>query len=470
MDIRDAVVKLFSARVLLSVIEFVAIAYFTQNLGAAALGSFFLYQSFIGIAAILSNLGLRRAAEKELSAGENTGEVITTTVLLKTALVLPFLLLIGLGHNYIDSYIGIIGVSPYLALGLITTQARRLVFRLLAGQMRVGQTASLRVIGKILWVLVGAGLIYMGMDALAILIGFIVGDLAMLTGGLVRLDLAYAKPTVERAHSLLSYGKYIFLRSSGSYIYSWMDVAVLGFFVPNAAVGAYEIAWRVASVSLQLTNSIRESIFPRISELHAEGKSHEIRQILTQWIQPPLYMTIPGLFGAVVLGYETLGIPFGQEVVIAVPVLVIFMAEKVIRTGHLLYSATIYAMDRPELGYRGEVIALATNLVLNLSLIPVYGIIGAAVATTISSAVAALINGYYLSSLIQLNLPWPQIAWSGVCGILMAGAVYMLKPTLPTGWPGLLIGVSTGVLLYGSLLLASGSIREEMFAIKENLS
>ncbi|MFD1571291.1 polysaccharide biosynthesis C-terminal domain-containing protein [Halorubrum laminariae] len=470
MDLRGAIFKLFSARVLLSIIGFGGIAYFTQVLGADAIGSFFLFQTVIGLTAIGSNLGLRRAAEKELSAGEDPGEVMATTVVLTSFLLIPFVAGILIAQPVLDTYIGIKGVSLYVALGLVATQARRLVIRLLAGQMRVGQTASLRIIGKLVWIIVGVALILTGLDALAILIGFIAGDLAIVLGALVRLDLAYAKPSVKRARSLLSFGYYIMLRSSGSYIYSWMDVAILGFFVPTAHVGAYEIAWRVAAASLQLTNAIRETIFPKISEMDANGAVGEIRTLVYRWIQPPVYLIIPGIFGTLVLGESVLRLPFGEEVAIATPVLVIFMGEKVIRTGHLLFTATIYAMDQPELGYRAEVTALSLNLILNLALIPPFGILGAALATTSSSGVAALISGFYLDQMIDLDIPLRLFGWSTMSAILMGVGVYVIEPYLLPDWVGLSIGVMTGVLLYGLLMAANAPVREEILSFRRRIT
>lgn len=462
MDVRDAVVKLFSAGLFLAILEFGAIIYFTRELGADAIGSFFLFQALVGIMAIPSNLGLRRAAEKELSAGEDTGEVIGTTILLKSVLLLPFLVSILLARSYVDAYINIQGVALFVAIGLATTQARRLVIRLLAGQMRVERTASLRVVGKIAWLIGGAFLISYGFGPLAILIAFIIGDLIIVVGGLVQLDLAFSRPTSSRARSLLSYGRFIFLRSSGSYIYSWMDVAILGFFVSTSLVGAYEIAWRVSSLALQLTEAVRESIFPQIARLHSEGKIDDIRELLYRWIQPPLYLTIPALTGAIVLGEEVLGVPFGQEVVVALPVLIVFMAEKIMRTVHLLYSAAVFAMDRPELGYRGEVVGLSMNLVLNLTLIPIFGILGAAVATTASSIVTALVNGYYLSSIVDIRIPAQQLVWSALSATLMAVGVYFAKSSLPPNWVGLFIGVSIGIVMYGIFMLSNGDIRYEI--------
>jgi len=462
MNVRDAVLKLFSAKLFLMVLQFGAIAYFTRELGTDVIGSFFLFQAVIGIIAIPSNLGLRRSAEKQLSAGEDAGEVIGTTVLLKSILLLPFLVLILLLRSYIGTYIGIQGVALFVAIGLTATQARRLVIRLLAGQMRISQTANLRVVGKLTWLIGGILFISQGFGPSSILIAFILEHFVVVVGGLLQLDISFSRPTKNRARSLLSFGWFISLRSSGNIMYSWMDVIILGFFVSTSLIGAYEIAWRVASVGLHLTNSIRESIFPQISKLYTQGQLDEISELLYRWIQLPFYLTIPALAGAVVLGREVLGVPFGQEVVLALPVLVLFMAEKIMRTVHLLYSAAIFAMNRPNLGYRGEIVGLFTNLVLNLALIPKFGILGGAAATTASSIITALVNVYYLSSIVDLCIPVRRIGWSVLSATLMAVGVYIVKSFLSSGWTGLIIGVSIGVGMYGTFLMLDPEIRHEI--------
>ena len=99
---------------------------------------------------------------------------------------------------------------------------------------------------------------------------------------------------------------------------------------------------------------------------------------------------------------------------------------------------------------------------LNLALIPEFGIIGAAVATTTSSVVTALINGYYLSTMIDLWIPWRKIAWSSVCASVMAALIYLSKPYLPRDLIGLVVGIVSGMLLYALFMMANGSIRHEI--------
>ncbi|WP_123539028.1 oligosaccharide flippase family protein [Halosimplex salinum] len=470
MNLRDSVLKLFSGSIVLALIEFGAIAGFTQALGAGAMGSFFVFQAVVGMLGIPIDVGISKATEKQLSADEPHGEVMTTAALVKVVLLLPWVVALFLAAPYVEQYVGVDGVVPLVVLGLLVAQGRGLSLRLLAGQLRVDQNALLKVIGKVTWVVSGAVLISLGWGAMAIIAAFILGRFATILGALVRLDLAVSRPTVSRARSLVDFGRYVFIGNVGGFVYQWMDVAILRLFVPVSMVGAYEIAWRVASVAMMLTEAIRTSLFPKISQWHADNELGEIESAFEQWLQIPLYMTIPAFAGAVVLGREVLGTLFGADVVVAYPVLIVFMTEKILRSVQLVLGPSLFAMDKPTLGYRGSVAAIVSNLVLNVALIPQFGIIGAAVATTLSAATAAIVAINYVNRFVDIIVPWRRIAWSVASATLMAVAVAALRPYLPTGWQRVAIGVTAGVAIYLALLLANDGIRLEMWGAIEDVT
>jgi O-antigen/teichoic acid export membrane protein len=459
MDVREAVMKLFSGGLFLAVLEFAAIAAFTNMLGSGAIGSFFLFRTIVGIVGIPTDFGVSRAAEKALSAGDRTGEVLSTAVLVKFLFILPWLMGLILVGSRVENYIGAEGTTILVALGIVGQQGQQLAIRLLSGQLMVHRTALLRVLGKVVWLSAGFGLIWAGLESPAIMMSFIAGNLTVIVLALYRMKISLAWPTLSRARSLVDFGKYIFIGSAGGFLYSWMDVAILRLFAPPSVIGAYEIAWRVASLSMLLTRAIREALFAQISQWHSNGDLKSISNAFFTWLPVPLYMTIPAFLGIVVLGKNMLHTLFGANVVVAYPVLIIFGFEKIVRSLHLILSPSLFAMDKPELAYRGSIASIVANLVLNLLLIPKIGMIGAAIATTISAGVAAFISTRYLMRFVKLSLPWSQVSWSVTCSLVMAGVVYVIVQLLTLGWLQLVVGVGTGILLYSGMMLMNMPIR-----------
>ncbi|EMA12540.1 putative polysaccharide biosynthesis protein [Haloarcula marismortui ATCC 33799] len=234
------------------------------------------------------------------------GEVISSSIFLKAVLLVPWIFLLYIFGPYINMYIGIRSILPYVLIGLVTAQMRNLSMRILAGQMKIGQTAILRVFEKLAWISSGLALANLDYGGTAIIIGFIIGDITIVSGALIRMDIEFGKLSLQRMKSLATFGKYLFIGSVSGYMYSWIDVAILRFFVPPSLIGAYEVAWRIASLSLLLTQAIRESLFPQISDWYETDKTDLIQDAIYKWTQPPLYITLPALAGAAVLGKDIL--------------------------------------------------------------------------------------------------------------------------------------------------------------------
>jgi O-antigen/teichoic acid export membrane protein len=466
MNLRTSVAKLFTGNVLTAVVQFGAIVGFTQALGTAAVGSFFVFQAVIGMLGIPVDLGISRTAEKRLSGNGPPGEIICTALLLKTVLVVPWLVGLLLAGPYLEQYVGIPGSLPLVIAGLLTSQARRLGLRLLAGQLRVDRNALLKLVGEVVWAGAGFAFVVSGWTgAAAIVTSLVLGHLATVAGALVRLDIRLDWPQVDRARDLLGFGRYVFVGDVGGYIYQWMDVAILRLFVPVSLIGAYEIAWRVASVSILVTKAIRTSLFPKISNWYADDQIEKIESAFYDWIQVPLYLTIPAFAGAVVLGRDVLGTVFGSEATVAYPVLVLFMLEKIVRSVQLVVGPSLFAMDKPHLGYRGSAAAIVVNLTLNLALIPAFGVIGAAVATTVGAVTAATVAIGYVRSFISIRVPWTRIGWSILSAAVMAVVVYAVRLSLSPGLVRLVVGVGTGVCVYFALLFANRGIKTGVYGV-----
>lgn len=466
MSLQEAVSKLFVGGVSVAILEFVAIAGFTQLLGTEALGSFFLFQALIGMIGVPADLGVTRSTEQQLAAGEPIGEVISTAVVVKALLLVPWVVgLLGV-NALVNQYIGFDGAGLFVLCGLVINQGRRLSIRILAGQHLVAKTALLRLIGKVAWVGVGAVLIYAGWEVKAIVAAFIVGDMVVVAGALVRMETAIGRPGVQRSRRMVSFGKYVFIGSVGGIIYSWMDVLFLRFFgISTSLIGAYEIAWRIAGLSMILTQAIRSSLFPQISEWYSNSQFRQIGTAISQWMQPALFLAIPALAGAVVLGKSVLSVMFGINAAVAYPLLLIFMGGKVIRSVQMIFGPSLFAMDQPELGYRGSLVAIGVNLILNISFIPVFGVIGAAIATVLSAVAAAAVNLWYVQRLVTINMAWGRIVWCLAASIGMMTCVWMIQPYIPTGWLQVGVGVVVGAIVYFLLLLSNSRIRSDLSSL-----
>lgn len=463
MNLARSSLKLFSANIANAGIQFLGVVYFARELGATQMGVFFLFQVVLGLLAIPADFGLRGAVEKRISEGQSRREFLTSAITLKTAPIVVIILTVLLAQSSLDSYIGT-SVAVPLAVALILQEASGLSIAVLSGELRVGETAVLKVAKNITWVVVGSALIVTGFDAEALIYGLIAGMGVATLWGWHKVSISPGAPSLQHAGSLFDYSKYSVISSVGGYLYNWTDVAIIGLFLTQAEVGAYEIAWRVSAISILFSQALASTIFPQVSEWEAADAHERIESIIARTITPSLFLVIPAFFGTVLLSEELLSLVFGEEYAIAAAVLVLLMGDKVFQAIQLIIGKSLQAINKPNLAARAAIASLGVNVLLNIIFVLQFGILGAAFATVISSLLNDFLHFVYLRRFISVRFPKREIVEcvfaSGIMTAVLYGfsMIYKIR-TLPV----LVFSILFGVVVYGTLALLMPNLRFRVF-------
>jgi O-antigen/teichoic acid export membrane protein len=341
-------------------------------------------------------------------------------------------------------------------------EAAQLTIFVLRGELRVGETAVIKVVRQATWVIIGVLFTGHGFGAIGLIYAFLLSQLCSLILGLQKISIKFGYPSIEHAQSLLEFGKYNAVSSIGGYFYSWMDILIIGIFLTQAHVGAYEVAWKITMVVMLLSNAISTTLFPHISQWDHQDAHSGIETLIPKSIFPPLLIVIPIFFGTLVLSQEILRILFGAEFVFAWLVLIILTGEKIIQSIHVVLGKTLQGIDKPDLAAIATVISIVLNLVLNVILVWKFGIIGAAIATSASFVVNALLHAKYLSNYISIKLPTHKIIWSTLSAIAMTVVILPLKSIIGMNTIFSLLGIIIiGGVCYAMLVLLYPPIRSD---------
>jgi O-antigen/teichoic acid export membrane protein len=378
-------------------------------------------------------------------------------------------ILIILFQNNINEYLEV-ELAGWLVIGLFLLSLKELMIKVLRGEMRVGETASLQFIDKFLWAAIGIILVLNGYGTEGLVYGLLTGHAFVFLIGMYKRSTNFGLPSWEKAQSLYNYAKYNVISSTGSYVYNWMDVAMLGFFVSPSLISAYEVAWRVSSLLLMFSRSIATSLFPQISSWEIDGKYDEIESILPKTLFFTLLFVIPGFFGISILSKQILTIIFTPEYAVAWVALIILSAERLFHSIHMILGRTLNGINRPNLAARATVASLLINLVLNAVLISQFGIIGAALATSISFIVNAYLHAKYLSNYIDISVDRDNMSWLLFSSVLMSFvvlviAVFISVDTLTI----LLLYVLIGAITFSLVMLVKKSVRKEVINITNSI-
>ena len=185
------------------------------------------------------------------------------------------------------------------------------------------------------------------------------------------------------------------LSSSIMMLMSWVDTLMIGGFIGEYEVGLYNVAVRVAlitSITLTAVNSITA---PKISETFNSGRIEAFKSVVKESTKTIFLSTLP-IIVIIFLFPDLILSLFGKEFLLAKTSLFILAFSQIINSmsGSV---AIILNMTGKEKIFRNIIfVALVINILLNLFLIPKYGIEGAAVASASSLIFWNLYSVYYV--------------------------------------------------------------------------
>jgi len=459
MNIERAVAKLFSAKLGAQIAGFLALMFFTRELTAHQLGVFFLFQAVLSILIIPSDFGVREGVEKRISEGTDPSAILTTGFVLKLAFTALIIIGLILTRHWVNSYIG--GeVTFLLALGLVLTALAELMNRTLKGELRVGETASIELARQLTWVGVGVAFVWLQLGYRGLIYSLLLGLGVAFIWGNYKRNTDYGSFSQNHARSLLGYSKYSFISSVGGQLYIWTDVLLIGFFLSQGQVSAYEMSWRIAAIVTLLSSNIAVAVFPQVSEWDAQDNQKQIESLLPNVYTASLFLVVPALFGSALLSRELLGLLFGEAYTMASNVLVVLMIMNIVQVFNEITARTLRAINQPRLVAIARILNICVNLTLNIIFIWQFGLIGAAIATGVALTVDSVLVFTYLNRFISVKFPYKDLGWFVVASTGMAVVVGIVKQLYQiNSLPELFGIVGLGAVVYAIMVLGSPSIR-----------
>jgi O-antigen/teichoic acid export membrane protein len=415
----------FVSKFLSSGLGFAATLVFARVVGAEVLG-------YYSLALIISKwlrtggeVGIASAVTKRMSESDEKEAYFTAGLIMVTVFGAVATLGVFLFRDSVNSYVG--AEAAYLIILLIIVglpasmissglKGDRLVhISGLLGPARVGSQSLIQI-----------ALVVAGFGLTGMLVGFAAG--AGLVGGfgLLWLSVGFQRPTKEHFVSLIDFAKYSWLGNLSGRSFTDMDFIVLGAFVSPALVGIYQIAWNLTNFVGIFSTSIQQSTFPELSHADATKRKSLFKTIVTDSIANAGLISIPGLVGAVVIGDRLLRI-YGDEFTQGVAVLSLLIVAMLIYDYQTQLLNGLNALDRPELSFRVNATFTGLNIALNVVLVYLFGWVGAAVATIISSIVGLVLAFRYLYGLLRFEVPAAEIGKQCAAAAVMGAVVFVSR-------------------------------------------
>jgi len=234
-----------------------------------------------------------------------------------------------------------------------------------------------------------------GSYLLACALGFV------LISGLVRSIIGKVRPLFE-LRALYSYALPVVLNASVALVLLWTDLFQLGIFTNTWTVGIYRACMQIVVVFDIITSTFAAAVGPIYPVLIHERRQTELRDTYLAAIHLPTLLATPIFLLILVNASDLLSI-IGPHFTPGAPALCILAAGHLLRVSFGTAAMLLVVGGKPHVEAGNAVIAALLNTVLNLVLIPRFGLAGAATSTATSIAVLSGLRIFQVSRVFEVK-------------------------------------------------------------------
>lgn len=257
----------------------------------------------------------------------------------------------------------------------------------------------------------------------------------------------------ELVKKLFKFGIPIMITMLGGLIISYTDTLIITYFRTLEEVALYNVAVPTTKLLWYFSQAIATVIFPMTSELWARGLRGGLAKGLELLLKYSFVLVVP--FALILFSFPKiiLRILFGESYIGASSALQILAIGAIFYTLYYINNAVISGIGKPQINTKIILVVALFNLVFNIIMVPTYGIVGAAITTSLSFLIALLWNSIVLKRLIKIKVPIVYWLKTLLCGGALLVVIFWLKDLLNLGiWPELIICALLGIGAYIALI------------------
>lgn len=409
-------------------------------------GILFLTISVLAIAIMGANLGLAKSGARYLAEYRETGpgqvpHIIRKTLQYNLVSIGLTVAVLALAHRQIAALVGEpIGELLLLGTGYIAAKSlwtfHRLTFQ---GFSRVSLTALVSVIGNVSQILVVVGLLVLGFGVAGVIMGYIVSSLVAVVVGFYILYTRFYVPFDEGepmesglGRKVLRYSIPLTATRGANVLDKRVDTVLVGYFINPTAVAFYQLSKQITDFVGTPARTLGFTISPTFGELKAADEIDRAARVYERTFENIVLLYIPAMVGLIIVAEPAIRIIFGAEYLGAVRLVQIFSGLMLLEgLGNITNDGLDYvgrARDRAVAKGATSV----GNFLLNLAMIPLFGVVGAGVATLVTQSVLVGLNLVFIYQEFPIRFSRLLGAVARTCSItvIVALPVLALKPAI----------------------------------------
>lgn len=322
-----------------------------------------------------------------------------------------------------------------------------------------------QLIGELLLIL---GFIYYGYGLLGVIISLLIirlSTFSILSVFIVR-RVGIKVPNFSPIKKYFHFSLPNLISSMSYWVVAASDRYLIGFFLGVLFVGFYAPAYAIGSLLTFFITPPSFILSIMLPKSFDENKMDEVKNLLKYSLKYFLAITIPSVFGLSILSKQLLTILSTSEIAIQAYFITPFIALSILFYGTACFMSHILTLAKKTKIIGSIWVAAAlVNLVLNILLIPIFGIIAGAVTTLTAYFLVFLLVRYFAFKEFSFEIDWYFIAKSIAASVAMALFIFWFNPE---GITKVLISIVLGAVIYGIIVfLTKGITKKEIYFFKD---
>ncbi|HDD24238.1 MAG TPA: flippase [Chloroflexi bacterium] len=462
----------FAGNLAVYAIRFVFGVTMARLLGADLLGMYSLSLTVVGVVGVLASLGLSAGMARYVSIAIGERNEMRLWETIQVGIVLPGLigLLFAVGVFMLAGPLSIqffersdmVAVLRLASWGIPLLSLLAVLEGIAQGFKRFEYIVYETVAMNLLKLLLSAALIWVGLGVMGAVAAHVIAQVVavvLLIYFVHRLfplnrpwGLARRRVREILRFTLPLYFSQLLRRFSGS-----IETLILGAIGVMSGVGIYATVLNLSSIGIMFHNALQKIAVPMISDLHHRGKTEQLQQVYrttTKWgltFNLPIFLIIAAFAGPLLA-------IFGDDFVAGATGLTILAFSTFFNASTGVCGSVITMTGHSRLTFVNSLIYLGVNVLLDLLFIPRWGVMGAAIAVTLSGV---LINTLRVAQVWALLRLWPydvSFLKPIVAGLTAVTAVVLTKRWLGP-MPAILQVVVGTLLLIGVYIVMIVSLK-----------
>jgi len=406
-----------SAHIISGISGAVLVVVLARILDPNGYGLLYLAIGIIGSIKIFSKLGIAKSTGRYIAEYKNKSpDQITNIVLfsfkLNLATISVVVITLYFGRDYIADIVGEPEIAQFILYGtglILFGTIFTLNNRILQGLEEITIASRLRAIEEVCKSLLAITLAVLGFGAIGAFVGYIIGFAIAVVLGMWYITTQFLRVSDYSSMSknlkvdITKYAVPLTATSTANVLDKRVDIILIGFFLSPISVAYYTISKQIIQFIETPMSALAFVLSPAFGSLKASDDLEAVAEIYEEALFHSLLLYIPATAGLILVSDPLINIVFGEDYSGGVIVLQVLAAYAILRSVAKITSGGLDYLGRARHRAYAKGITSILNVGLNILLIPLYGVVGAAAATVITHTIYTFVNVCIMFTEIRFN-------------------------------------------------------------------